>query len=163
MGFTQTRLLSGNTPCWTCLEGSMVVVITCCVFHGVTDFDECWILYSQQLLVPFWEICGHTSCFQLFLILSLNLQFHYGSCEFIVWELNDTFHGWTVPDLIFLPFSEDQIEALPAAAHMLYAKQSFYKQLIHCISKTTYMPKNRHHCGPKNCCVVLGNIALRTI
>jgi hypothetical protein len=40
-----------------------------------------------------------------------------------------------------LPFGEDKIEALPAAAHMPYVKQSFYKELIHHISKTIHAKK----------------------
>jgi hypothetical protein len=48
-------------------------------------------------------------------------------------------------------------------AHMPYAKQSFYKELIHYISKTVHGKKTITIVVLTNCCVILHNITLRTI
>jgi len=87
-------------------------------------------------------------CFQLFLILSLNLQFHYGNWEFIFGNLMMLFLVKFVHNLN-LPFGEDKVDALHAAAHMRYAKQIVYKELnLSTTSATPYVPKNHHHCDP---------------
>jgi hypothetical protein len=46
---------------------------------------------------------------------------------------------------------------------MPYAKQFFYKELIHYITKTRHAKKTIAIVVLTKCCVVLGNITFRTI